>query len=280
MSGELPTMTIVTPSFNQGRFLERTIRSVLDQGYPDLQFIVMDGGSSDGSVDIIRRYAPRLAYWTSGPDGGQSAAINAGWRRATGEIIAWQNSDDVYLPGALRAAGRAFLEHPEAILVYGRTRRVDTDGRSLGTMGSQYRHRTLLYSHQVIPLTSAFFRRSAVEAVGMLDESLHYSMDLDLFLRLVRLGTPVMLPATLAEATIHPDAKTTRDRSIAAAETHRVRLRYARGAGALFVRSQPWLSWAFHKLPTPARGLVNRLRPRRVYDEVGSTVGPTGLPRP
>jgi len=266
MPGPLPTMTIVTPSFNQARFLERTIQSVLDQGYPNLEYIVLDGGSTDGSVEIIRRYADRLAYWTSGPDGGQSAAINAGFRRASGEVVAWQNSDDAYLPGALQAAGEAFRDHPDAVLVYGRMQRVDPDGRDLGTMGSDYRPRTLLYSHQVIPMPSTFFRRSAVEKVGMIDESLHYSMDLDLILRLTRLAEPVMLPQTLALATIHADAKTTRDQEVAAGETHRVRMRYAHGLGALFVRAQPGMSWAFHHLPAWLRGALNRVRPRRVFD--------------
>jgi glycosyltransferase involved in cell wall biosynthesis len=278
MAADLPSMTIVTPSFNQGRFLERTIRSVLEQGYPNLEYIVMDGGSTDDSVEIIERYADRLAYWASGPDGGQSAAINSGWRMAHGEIIAWQNSDDVYLPGALHAAGRAFLEHAETAIVYGQTRRVDVDGRPLGIMGSPYKARTLLYSHQLIPLTSAFFRRSAVEAVGSLDESLHYSMDLDLFLRLTRSVPPVMIDGVLAEATIHADAKTTRDRSIAAAETHRVRLRYARGPGALLVRVQPILSRAFHRMPGWMRSGMNRLRPRRVYEDAGAGSRSSELP--
>lgn len=278
MNADLPSMTIVTPSFNQGQFLERTIRSVVDQGYPNLQYIVMDGGSTDGSVETIRKYAARLAYWASRPDKGQSAAINAGWRMATGDIIAWQNSDDAYLPGALEAVGRAFVEHPEAVLVYGLTQRVNAEGRPMGTVGSPFRRRTLLYSHQVIPLTSAFYRRSAVEAVGMLDESLHYSMDLDLFLRLTSLAPPVMLPQTLAEATIHADAKTTRDRAVAAAETHRVRRRYARGAGAAFVRLQPILSRAFHRLPGWARSGVNRLRPRRVYEDGRPSSPSTELP--
>jgi glycosyltransferase involved in cell wall biosynthesis len=275
MTANLPTMTIVTPSFNQGRFLERTIRSVLEQGYPNLEYMVMDGASTDDSVEIIRKYADRLTYWTSVPDGGQSAAINAGWRMATGDIIAWQNSDDVYLPGALHAIGEAFMEHPDAVLIYGQTQRIDADGMPLGTIGSAFRRRTLLYSHQLIPLTSAFFRRSAVEAVGLLDESLHYSMDLDLFLRLTSIAPPVMLNRTLAEATIHADAKTTRDRDIAGGETHRVRLRYARGVGALLVRLQPILSWTFHRMPGWLRSAVNRLRPRRVYED-GRTAARSG----
>jgi len=275
-----PTMTVVTPSYNQGRFLERTIRSVLEQGYPNLEYIVMDGGSTDGSVEIIRRYADQLAFWRTGPDGGQSAAINAGWRMATGDIIAWQNSDDVYLSGALHAIGQAFLEHPEAVLIYGRTQRIDAEGVPLGTIGSAYNRRTLHYSHQQIPLTSAFFRRSAVEAVGLLDEALHYSMDLDLFLRLTRLAPPVMLDRTLAEATIHADAKTTRDRDIAAGETHIVRRRHARGAGALLVRLQPGFSWTFRRMPAWVRSAVNRLRPRRVYEDGRTATSSTERPGP
>jgi glycosyltransferase involved in cell wall biosynthesis len=273
MESSLPRVTIVTPSFNQAQFLERTIRSVLDQEYPDLEYIVMDGGSTDGSVEIIRRYAEQLTYWTSGPDGGQAAAINAGWRMAHGQVLAWLNSDDFFMPGALSAVGHAFQEHPKAVLVYGQTQLVDPDGLLLGTVGSAYRHRTLMYSHQLIPQPSAFFRRSAVDAVGLLDESLHYSMDLDLFLRLARIAPPLMLQETLAEA------KTTRDRSIAAGETHRVRLRYAQGVGALLVRVQPGLSWVFSRMPDWMRRTVNRVRPRRIYQDGGGAPQPTEQPR-
>ena len=265
MSADLPSITVVTPSFNQGAFLERTIRSVLDQGYPHLEYFVLDGGSTDGSVEIIRRYEHAIDYWVSQPDGGQTAAINAGWQRATGEILAWLNSDDYYLPGALAAAGAAFLEHPDAALVYGPMRREDPDGRSLGTLGSPFDRRRLLYSHQMIPQPSAFFRRAGVEAAGPLDESLHYSMDYDFLLRLTSLGPTVMIAQPLAVATIHAEAKTTRDRAEAAAETNRVRRRYARGAGWLLVRLQPVMSWTYHRLPSAARRLVDRLRPRRVF---------------
>ena len=265
MTADLPTITVVTPSFNQGAFLERTIRSVLDQDYPGLEYFVMDGGSTDDSVSIIRRYADRLQHWVSQPDGGQTAAINAGWRMAHGEILAWLNSDDSYLPGTLLTVGRTFLQQPGAALVYGLVRREDPDGRSLGTVGSAFRWQTLLYSHQMIPQPSAFFRRSAVEAAGLLDESLHYSMDYDLLLRLTRAGPAVMVPTPLAVATIHGEAKTTRDRAAAAAETNRVRRRYARGAGLVFVRLQPLLSRSYRRLPSAARTIVDRLRPQRVF---------------
>jgi glycosyltransferase involved in cell wall biosynthesis len=277
MAHELPTISIVTPSYNQARFLERTIESVLDQGYPRLEYIVLDGGSTDGSLEIIERYGPRLAFWTSGPDGGQAAAINAGWRRSQGEVLAWLNSDDFYLPGALLEIGEAFAAHPEADLIYGLMRRVDGDGKPMGMVGSSFSWRTMLYSHQVIPQPSAFFRRSAVDDVGLLDESLHYSMDYDFFLRLARGRRALMLPRPLAVATVHGDAKTTRDRAEAGAETHRVRKRHARGLGAVLVRLQPAFAGAFRRMPAPARALIGRLRPRRVYEEV---LAPARAPDP
>src|SRR5262249_50436312 len=115
----LPRISVVTPSFKQGRYLEAAIRSVLDQDYPHPAYTVMDGGSPDGSVDTIRRHAGRLAHWVSAPDGGQSAAIASGFRRATGDVLAWLNSDDIYLPGALERVGRVFEQSPSVDFVYG-----------------------------------------------------------------------------------------------------------------------------------------------------------------
>ena len=122
-----PKISIVTPSFNQAPFLERTIRSVLDQGYDNLEYIIIDGGSNDGSVDIIRKYSGRLAYWVSEPDGGQSDAINKGLRRASGDWLAWQNSDDVYYPGAFASLGEASGAHPGASLITGDMAMIDLD---------------------------------------------------------------------------------------------------------------------------------------------------------
>ncbi|MCV0384739.1 MAG: glycosyltransferase [Erythrobacter sp.] len=256
-----PLITIVTPSFNQGEYLERTIRSVIDQGYPRLEYIVLDGGSTDGSVDVIARYAPQLSYWRSASDGGQAEAINEGWAMARGDILAWLNSDDYLLPGALSAVSEAFRRHPQALLVYGVTYRVDADGGYLGSVGTPYRWRTLLLSRQLIPQPSAFVRRAALDQVGGLDDSLHYSMDYDFFLRVVQLAPPVMIPRPLAAATIHPAAKTTRDRDPAKKETHQVRLRHARGLYGPLVRMQPLLSRGFHQLPKGVRRIVNRARP-------------------
>src|SRR4051812_44065291 len=109
---KLPRVTVVTPSFNQGRFLEATLRSVLNQQYPDLEYIVLDGGSTDGSVDILRRYAAQLAYWHTRKDAGQADAIATGFEMATGEVLCWVNSDDILLPGALHRVGAFFRDHP------------------------------------------------------------------------------------------------------------------------------------------------------------------------
>jgi glycosyltransferase involved in cell wall biosynthesis len=263
----LPRITVVTPSFNQAPFLERTIRSVVEQGYPDLEYFVMDGGSTDGSTDIIRAYADRIDHWVSERDGGQAAAINAGWRRATGQIVCWLNSDDFFMPGALLAIATAFVDHPSAALVYGRMRRVDAEGASLGIVGSEFKWATMLYSHQVIPQPAAFFSRAAVEQVGPLDERLHYSMDYDFLLRLAPVAKPILIPTVLAGATVHGEAKTTRDRAKAEAETHEVRRRYARGLGRIVVAAQPPLSAVFRRLPRALRGTVGGLRPRQIDPE-------------
>ena len=185
-----PRITVVTPSFNQAAFLERTLRSVLDQDYPNLEYIVMDGGSSDGSVEIIERYADRLAYWASGPDGGQTAAINAGWRRGSGDILAWLNSDDYYLPRAVQTAVDCLMAHPDEAIVYGQAELVDPTGASLAVLGQPFSRRVMMLKKNCIPQPAAFIRRSALDSAGYLDESLHYVMDLEFFIRASQIREP------------------------------------------------------------------------------------------
>lgn len=180
-------ITVVTPSFNQAAYLERTIRSVLDQGYPNLEYIIVDGGSTDGSVDIIRRFADRLAWWVSEPDRGQTDAINKGLRRATGEWVAWQNSDDIYYPGVFHDLAKAAAKHPQAGLIIGDVMLIDKHDhplRDIRYVNPSYQ--ALLAEGMVIANQAAFWRRSLHESIGLLDERYHCSFDYEWFLRLTK----------------------------------------------------------------------------------------------
>lgn len=182
----LPTVTIVTPSFNQGKYLEQTINSVLTQQYPNLEYVVMDGGSTDNSVEIIKRYERYLTYWTSEPDNGQCDAINRGWNKGTGEILAWINSDDIYEPGVIQEAATYLIEHPECGMVCGTVlmfRDNDPDD-VFWREKSVYVPLRKCFSEMRSPgTTAAFVRRSALENVGYLDTSLHYWIDPELWFR-------------------------------------------------------------------------------------------------
>ncbi len=195
----LPTISIVTPSFNHAPHIQATISSVLRQDYPNLQYLVMDGGSTDGTVDILKKYDSRLR-WISRPDRGQADAINQGFAQTTGEILGWLNSDDLYAPGALAAVGDFFAAHPEAIVVYGNADFVDVRGdliRRCAFVEPFNRHRLLHYSDFLVQ-PATFFRRGAFEKVGGLDASLNWAMDYDLWLKLAALGSFHRLPNVLA----------------------------------------------------------------------------------
>lgn len=186
----LPKITIVTPSYNQGQFLEETIQSVLGQCYPNLEYIVMDGGSTDNSVEIIKKYEKHLAYWVSEKDGGQSAAINTGFGRATGDILGWLNSDDMYLPGALSfIAGCLDTQKPE--IVFGNCIHLRENTVALyGSDAVRAAAEGSLTMHDYIIQPSSFWTGKAWETVGRLDDSLHYSFDWEWFLRAEQAGIP------------------------------------------------------------------------------------------
>lgn len=190
-----PRISIVTPSYNQAGFLEETIRSVLLQGYPDLEYLVIDGGSTDGSVDIIRKYEPWLAFWMSEPDRGQCDAINKGLARCTGEYFNYVNSDDTLAPGALAAVASGFASYPSAQIVHGKCVLADAGGRALTVHQGRGRDfaemfRNLVAGNGLHPL-AVFFRRDAVIAVDGYREHLHHEMDSDLWFRLLDRGCDI-----------------------------------------------------------------------------------------
>jgi GT2 family glycosyltransferase len=200
-------VSIVTPSFNQASYLEQTIKSVLDQESADIEYLVIDGGSTDGSVDIIKKYAPRLAYWVSEKDSGQADAINKGIARAKGDIVAWLNSDDYYLPGAVAAAVGAFDANPDLVLVYADMLAVDEHGQTFNTL--RYRQLSLedLLSFQIIGQPAVFMRRTAFEQAGGLDLSYHFMLDHHLWIRIATQGRILHIPQTWSAARYHAAAK-------------------------------------------------------------------------
>ena len=182
-----PRITIITPSFNQAAFLERTILSVLEQNYPNLEYIVIDGGSSDGSIDIIRKYQNHLAYWVSEPDHGQAHAINKGLKRATGDWVGWQNSDDIFYPGAFMHAAQAAIRSAKTELIIGDINLINEQDSVIREMRYvRPTYESLLAEGMVLTNQAAFWRRSLHDRIGWLNESLHYGFDYEWFLRVLR----------------------------------------------------------------------------------------------
>jgi glycosyltransferase involved in cell wall biosynthesis len=218
---------VITPSFNQGQYLEATLRSVLLQDYPNLEYLVLDGGSTDDSVEIIRRYAPQLTYWHSQPDDGQSAAIKAGFAMATGEIYCWLNSDDILLPGALHTIGALFRRHPDVDVFYGNRLVIDSDGAIIGRHVWPWRlTQSHWYAGQPLAQEACFWTRAIYERVGGLDPSKFFILDYDLFVRMWRAGKFRKTPHYLGCLRIHEETKNTRHADVWQRELAEARERY------------------------------------------------------
>jgi glycosyltransferase involved in cell wall biosynthesis len=200
-------VSIVTPSYNQSRYLEQTLRSVLEQDYPSIEYFVMDGGSNDGSVAIIQKYAEKLTGWISEKDKGQADAINKGLRQTRGEIVAWLNSDDYYLPGTIARAVQAFAQNPQVGLVYGNVLSVDENSQPFNLQTFRPFNLLDLLAFNIISQPAVFMRRAVLEQAGLLDDSFHMLLDHHLWLRMARLAPIVYLPETLAAARYHAEAK-------------------------------------------------------------------------
>jgi hypothetical protein len=208
---ELPRITIVTPSFNQGRFLTRTIESVLSQRYENLEYLIIDGGSTDGSLEIIKRYQDRLHCWVSEPDGGQADAIAKGFARSTGEIMGWLNADDLLLPGALATVAQTFSRSRDIQMTYGGTVVINEWDQMQGIrMQAPARFETLYYGGQIINQEAVFWARTLYNRVGGLNSQLQYALDYDLWIRMSRLTMPHHVPVILAAFRQHPSQKSRR----------------------------------------------------------------------
>jgi glycosyltransferase involved in cell wall biosynthesis len=203
-----PRISVVTPSYNQGQYLEATIRSVLLQGYPNLEYIIIDGGSIDNSIEVIRKYEPWLAYWCSERDDGQADAINKGFSRATGEIYSWLNSDDIYEPGALRRVALTLMNHPDVELVYGNGWQIDADGLRtsrchwVGPLDPA----TQLNWNQILQ-PAAFWRSDIWKRAGPLDLAYYWGLDWEWFIRATAVGRSCFIPHDLAAWRITPEIK-------------------------------------------------------------------------
>src|SRR5262245_21770778 len=222
-------VTIVTPSLNQGDFITHAIESVLTQDHPAIEYIVVDGGSTDETVEILRRYDGRFRWWSE-PDGGQAAAIVAGFAQARGDVLGWLNADDLYTPGAVSRAVAHFDAHPDEALIYGHAEFIDATGHVLGPCRhvEPFDSHRLLHTHDFIVQPTTFFTREAFVVAGGLHPTLKYCLDYDLWLRMARQRKPHCLPDGQARVRVLSRSKTSRGGVARIDELERVMLRYGR----------------------------------------------------
>lgn len=263
-----PTLiSIVTPSFNQGNFIEDTIRSVLEQDYPNVEHIVIDGGSTDNTLEILHRYDGRIR-WLSEPDEGQADAINKGLQMANGQILAYLNSDDSYLPGALKIVAESFATHPEVGLVYGDCYAVDQQGQQYGLIkGRPFHVQRMIMRGEFVPQQAAFWSRRAMELVGVFDSSLHFCMDHDFFIRIGQRFPALYIAQPLANFRFHADSKTVSREEKHWRESMLVSQRYGLSRRSAWY----WIRTLRHRglrlLPNPLEQTIRRML-NRPYDPV------------
>lgn len=270
----LPKISIVTCSYQQARYLDATLRSVIEQGYGNLEYIVVDGGSQDGSAEVIRRHEAALAWWVSEPDRGQTDALIKGFRRASGDIQGWLCSDDLLLPGALEAVARFFTAHPEVDAVYGDSVWIDDTGDFLRCKREiDFDRFVLLFDHNYIPQPSMFWRRTLFDRVGGLDPRFDLAMDNDLWERFSRHGRIAHLPSYLSCMRYYAAQKTRALRPQGMREDAEIRSRNALGRLPLVARPLRWgarLLRVLRKLAAggyfarPTAGLLQALKRYRI----------------
>jgi glycosyltransferase involved in cell wall biosynthesis len=220
-------ISVITPSFEQAQFLPATMASIHDQHYPNLEHIVIDGGSTDGSAEIIKSYEKELAYWISEPDEGQTDALIRGFERSTGDIQCWLNSDDLFEPRTLREVARYFEEHPEVEFVYGNSTWIDRAGEMIKAQREHAFNRFIwIHDHNFIPQPSTFWRRSLYERVGGLDPLFDLAMDADLWIRFADQTRPHHLRRNWSRMRFYAEQKNTRFRPATLKEVETIRSRY------------------------------------------------------
>lgn len=219
---QLPLVSVITPSYNQARFLEYTIQSVIQQDYPNIEYLVVDGGSSDGSLEIIKKYADHIAWWVSERDSGQAEAINKGINRSTGEIVAWLNSDDIFLPGTISQAVGILQSHPEAGFVYGNAITIDAQGRPLNGLRFADWGLTDLVSFRIICQPAVVIRREPYQQAGGLDLDYHFMLDHRLWIKIARNHPLFHVDQSWAAARHHEAAKNVSQAEGFARETMRL----------------------------------------------------------